>query len=333
MDYKAGSKSIDIDSLLEGGILRHVISDETLDRHGDIVISKGWDLEDYLKNPVILWAHDHRTMPIGKCTSIEVKRKRLIAEGDYPSASVYEFGNTAFRLAALDYIRGVSVGFMPKKYELLDEEDPWGGVKMLEQTLWEYSVVPVPANPNALRLAADQIGGFKAIKSWAEMILDTRETKSIGGLAIDVTPNISKSLVDALGKLMNDLKSFSVGAPSTLDSREEEIEGDLNVADEVEVIEEEPRILTTDPVLIHIDDNGNRTEIKGVAEIQFDGTLNLLGATADHDEEIAIRIIEREDPVVLRIVDEPTITVDESDIKQCVAIVMSKITGRLIDNV
>jgi len=36
-----------------------VISTDDVDRHGDVIVSQGWHLESYRRNPVFLWAHDY----------------------------------------------------------------------------------------------------------------------------------------------------------------------------------------------------------------------------------------------------------------------------------
>ena len=40
--------------------VRFTISTEVVDRDRDIIQTKGWDLASFEKNPVVLWAHDHR---------------------------------------------------------------------------------------------------------------------------------------------------------------------------------------------------------------------------------------------------------------------------------
>lgn len=280
-NIKAGSKEIDKDALLDGGFLTHIASDETLDRHGDIVTAKGWELDEFLKNPVVLWAHGRMDPPIGKCVEIGVKSKKLVGKAEFPSASLYEFANTMFRLSALDYIRGVSVGFMPLEYELLDKEDPWGGVKVIRQSLWEYSMVPIPANPNALRKAANEIGGYRVIKRWAEEVLDSMRDEEAHGNSIGGLSEFSSAIMGAVKSLANGITIVGNSGISIQNREDKEKE--------------------------------------------------ILSETADHEEEIVFRLTVEEDPVVLRIVDDPIIMVEQSEIDKRVAMAVSSVTGRLID--
>jgi HK97 family phage prohead protease len=128
------------------------LSDETTDRYGDIVSADGWDLDWFRKNPVALFGHNH-DFPIGRWTNVHVDKKSKALRGtlDIPkgvSQRIDEVG----RLVDGGYLNAVSVGFRPRKYEYLkdDKGEETGGVRFTHQELLECSVVPVPANPNAL---------------------------------------------------------------------------------------------------------------------------------------------------------------------------------------
>jgi hypothetical protein len=56
----------------EARTMRFVASDESVDRYGDIIRASGWQLENFRKNPVLLFAHDSRQPPVGQVPSIEV---------------------------------------------------------------------------------------------------------------------------------------------------------------------------------------------------------------------------------------------------------------------
>ena len=46
-----------------------VISTPAQDRDGDIVEVSGWEMENFLKNPVVLWMHRYDA-PVGRCLGI-----------------------------------------------------------------------------------------------------------------------------------------------------------------------------------------------------------------------------------------------------------------------
>ncbi len=50
--------------------LRFCFSDNSVDRMGDTIDAAGWDLTDFNRNPVALWAHDSSAPPIGGAVSV-----------------------------------------------------------------------------------------------------------------------------------------------------------------------------------------------------------------------------------------------------------------------
>jgi HK97 family phage prohead protease len=133
---------------------RFVLSDSSVDRMNDTIDAAGWRLGPYKQNPVVLWAHDSAAPPIGKMVNIFVSGDRLIGDVKFAEPEVYEFSDQVFRLIKAGYIKAGSVGYFPLKFSFSeDEARPWG-VDFHEQELLEFSVVPVPANQNALVVAA-----------------------------------------------------------------------------------------------------------------------------------------------------------------------------------
>lgn len=130
----------------EKHIIRGVFSTADEDRHGEVVDQKSWQLDDYLKNPVILFAHDHNQPAIGKAISLFFNDDGNL-EGEIQfAAKEYEFANTLWKLYKGGFMRAFSVGFQPEVTEL-DEDDQ---VTLKKNTLFEISTVNVPANALAL---------------------------------------------------------------------------------------------------------------------------------------------------------------------------------------
>ena len=57
--------------------VRFVFSDGSVDRMGDTIAADGWDLADFKRNPVALWAHDSSEPPIGKASNVKVEGKNV----------------------------------------------------------------------------------------------------------------------------------------------------------------------------------------------------------------------------------------------------------------
>src|SRR5262245_8957859 len=138
-----------------------VISTADRDRAGDVVLPAGLrNADEYLKNPVVLWAHNRYTLPpIGTCQRLEVQPDRILAETKFAQGSA--FAEDLFRLYEQGVLRGWSIGFVPRKATLLPEAEATDvragplrrGLRVEEWDLLEYSAVPVPENPGALTLA------------------------------------------------------------------------------------------------------------------------------------------------------------------------------------
>ena len=56
--------------------MEFVLSDETPDRMDDIIVSDGWDLAAFSKNPIALFNHK-ADFPIGKWSGLRVTDKQL----------------------------------------------------------------------------------------------------------------------------------------------------------------------------------------------------------------------------------------------------------------
>lgn len=148
------------------------MTSETIDRQGEIVTLDGWNFERYLTNPVVLDTHDYDSIEsiVGRTVSID-------RDADGWNATIRfngsEYGLLAQRLVEDGDLRAVSVGFRPlvieypdanalRRARTLDDAtekalvsvapDPATAVRHVEKELLEISVVPIPANPDAIRI-------------------------------------------------------------------------------------------------------------------------------------------------------------------------------------
>lgn len=130
------------------------ISTVALDRDRDEVQPEGGDFSAYLRNPVVLFGHDRSGLPVGSTTTLEVVPGRGIRarwrwlEGDPFADRV----RNAFEQGAL---RAASIGFLPKA----SEPNGNGGRRFTKWELLEWSLVPLPANADAVRT-------LKALDLW-----------------------------------------------------------------------------------------------------------------------------------------------------------------------
>lgn len=149
------------------------VSDATVDRDGDIVEPTGWKLDKYLQNPVVLWAHRSRDLPVAKAVSIGVEGDALVSKAQFATASANPMGEHVFQCYAEGMLQAVSAGFKILAHEdILDEGGRFLGLKITNQELWEYSAVGIPSNPNALTRARAKGVDLQWWQKWAEQELD-----------------------------------------------------------------------------------------------------------------------------------------------------------------
>lgn len=134
--------------------LECVVSDETVDRYGDIIRAEGWQLADYQRNPIVLFAHDS-AWPVGVAPRVWREGPKLMARIKLAAQGTSELIDALRSLVAQKIIRAVSVGFRPTKEPQLlrDAEQRPTGYEFIGQELLEISLVAVGANPHALAVA------------------------------------------------------------------------------------------------------------------------------------------------------------------------------------
>ena len=133
--------------------MEFVLSDESVDRMGDIISASGWDLASFNKNPIALFGHQS-SFPIGKWSNVAAKDGQLRGHLELAPEGTSQRIDEIRRLIAAGILRAVSVGFrvLERKARKNDNGD-YVGEHFLRQELLETSLVSVPANANALAVA------------------------------------------------------------------------------------------------------------------------------------------------------------------------------------
>lgn len=133
-----------------------VASNARIDSMGDTIDPKGWELADFKKNPVVLFAHDSRSLPVGKVTAVKVSGADLVADVEFLPEGLDEFADKVAAMVKAKFLNAVSVGFQALDMEpRFDKAGQFVGYNFLRQALRELSIVPVPANPDALAIARE----------------------------------------------------------------------------------------------------------------------------------------------------------------------------------
>ena len=134
-----------------------VISSSAVDRDREVLVPKGMEAERFQKNPVVLWAHDSSSPPIGKALWVKVKGQKIIAQVQFATS---EFAEEIWQLFKGKFLNAFSVGFIPHDGHQptpkeIAKNPLWAEARFIisQWELLEFSAVPVPANPEALMQA------------------------------------------------------------------------------------------------------------------------------------------------------------------------------------
>jgi hypothetical protein len=147
---------------------RFVMSTDALDRHGERVY-QNVDFTNFLKNPVVVDSHNYNSIEriIGKVIEPHINDEGQNV-GDIRFFTDNPLGALAQAGVDQGYINAGSIGFIPKGF------DDDGNITFYE--LLEFSMVSVPANPEALYQAKD-IQNEEATKDDTEVV-ETKEEET-----------------------------------------------------------------------------------------------------------------------------------------------------------
>ena len=155
----------------DDNMITFVASSSNIDRYGDVINQKGWDLNNYKKNPVVLLNHDSNQLPIGK-GNVYVRDNKLTIDVQFDNEDAR--AKEVKRKAEKGYMNAVSVGFRPiesmARADLAKDHPHYGkrGMYYTKQELLEVSIVTIPANGEATMLKNMKMEMLEEIKSYID---------------------------------------------------------------------------------------------------------------------------------------------------------------------
>ncbi len=133
----------------------------SVDRMGEVVVPKGCEktLDHYKSNPVLHYGHQSNpfwdgqkeSLPIGKCNDLRFTEDDSELHYDAEFSKTHEFAQVVKGLVEENILSATSIGFKPRVISTDPVLDGQKGVTHLEWDLLENSIVPVPANQDAVR--------------------------------------------------------------------------------------------------------------------------------------------------------------------------------------
>jgi len=131
----------------EAKTFRFIGTSEAKDRDNEIVLIDAWDFSNYKNNPITLWGHENRSLPIGKTVAILKDEVKKVIYFDIEFSESYDFAKTVKGLVEEGILRATSVGFRVNDWEWDEKSD---ALVFTKTELFEISIVNVPANQDAV---------------------------------------------------------------------------------------------------------------------------------------------------------------------------------------
>jgi HK97 family phage major capsid protein/HK97 family phage prohead protease len=131
----------------------HVITSRIVDRDGDVIEPRGMRSGAFTTNPVVLFGHRSWGGPmdvIGRNLSLDPSDTEVVALTQFASPAANPMADHCWHLVKEGMLRAWSIGFLPitwSEEKILPGQTGWW---FKEWELVEYSLVPIPSNPEAL---------------------------------------------------------------------------------------------------------------------------------------------------------------------------------------
>jgi HK97 family phage prohead protease len=168
--------------MLENRQVEFVISSESVDSYGTIFKMDGWDLNRYLKNPVVCYQHrsssDDPDDLIGIST-VRIEDDKLIGTVTFEDAETNPKAEKIFRKVKAGTLKMASVGARVQKAHFGDPEKGENkDVLYFDRAeLIEWSVVSVGSNPDAHKRNAQTVEEIRNSLT-ADIVVDVEEIKT-----------------------------------------------------------------------------------------------------------------------------------------------------------
>ena len=197
-----------------------IISTEDVDRDGDVIKSDGIDFSEYNQNPIVLFAHDSSKLPIGVTLKVFKNNKQTKATVMFYDNEIDKTGtsDTIYSFVKANGIKGASIGFRAVKAKYPSPEEaktykmPDYGILYEKISVYEWSVVTIPANQNALRskgLDVDKMKSLGLVEVESEEPVTLVSLEEVEILKSDIKE--IKETLNTVMKLLNDeIKKKSV---------------------------------------------------------------------------------------------------------------------------
>lgn len=230
-----------------------IASTPNVDRDGDVTNSKGWKLDNFIKNPVI--GYQHQVVSHGLCITPDPddiigvgKNLRIGDKGEllvditFEGADVNPKADKIFKKVQAGTLSAVSVGFIPVANEygeysrkgIAEKGENPDANYLFGQELLEISIVNVPANPDAVALRkslkSQTAGALVNLSKMLDKSFSELEKMSVGEVVKALEGNTKEPEVikidasEAIEQLDKKIKEFENTVTTTEENKEKSLE-------------------------------------------------------------------------------------------------------------
>ena len=278
-------------------VVEHIVNTKALDRYYTCVLPKGARVENYLKNPVVLWCHniDETTIkvPIAKCIELQIEEDSIKVKTQFNAND--PLAVKVFQAYKDGFLNAWSIGFQPENWEGVTEKNLvevnqrfglnltkenigsagiYGLYVIYQWELLEYSAVPVPGNPEALskEYTAELVTRGLADEKDIRTMLTKKEEK-----AEEVSKEvITKETVAEETKEVVAVETVSKEVAAEVIKESVEEKKEEKVEEPVVVVEPEVKISKEDLEALEVRINSTITELKAFVYTALAEDLKLL---------------------------------------------------------
>jgi HK97 family phage major capsid protein len=132
-----------------------VFSTQRTDSYNDRITVKGWEWDKSGAGTPAFFGHDPSKVEniIGRAHNIRIEGDALVGSIEFAPADVNPTADAVYRMVKGGFLNSVSVGFQPIEWVPANDPTRPGGLNFKRQKLLEISVVGLPANEDAIKLA------------------------------------------------------------------------------------------------------------------------------------------------------------------------------------
>ena len=175
-----------------------IVSDESRNTHGFVILTNGIDFSDFAKNPIMYYMHERYGGVIGRWENIRIEGEQLLMDAVLDDSTA--LGKQVKAQVEKGFLRCASIGIEKPEYRDIN-----GVQTCVKCHLREVSIVDIPANRNAVKLFNPQGCEVFTLADCVEKSADPLRRTIIAALGLSDRSNDAE-ILSALEPRLNELK-------------------------------------------------------------------------------------------------------------------------------